>query len=108
MYHFAILALIALATIKVVDFVGDNVPQLHGLRTPLTFFTTVVTVIVLDYSVFAGWGVAVDNADFGVWVTGFMAAGMTVPWRAVFGYLTHDRATSDETLGDHTSLRRAA
>ena len=29
-------------------------------------------------------------------------------WRAVFAYLTHDHATRDETLGEHTSLHRAA
>ena len=38
-----------------------------------------------------------------------MVAGMTVPWRAVFGYLTHDRAASDETLGQHSPMiKRAA
>lgn len=108
MYHFAILALLALATVKVVDFLADNVPGLHNLRSPLTFVTSVVTVIVLDYSVFEGWAIAVDNADFAVWVTGFMVAGMTVPWRAIFGYLTHDRATSDETLGEHTPVLHKA
>ena len=34
---------------------------------------------------------------------------MTVPWRAVFGFLTHDRATGDETLGQHSPMiKRAA
>ena len=36
---------------------------------------------------------AVDSHDVGVWITGFMVAGGTSAWRAVFGYLTHDRAT---------------
>ena len=43
-----------------------------------------------------------------MWVTGFVVAGMTVPWRALFGYLTHDRAAADETLGEHTPKVRAA
>jgi hypothetical protein len=33
-------------------------------------------------------------------------AGVTVPWRAVFGWLTHDRATGDESLGEHTPIMR--
>jgi hypothetical protein len=33
---------------------------------------------------------------------------MTVPWRALFAYLTHDRATADETLGEHAPRVRAA
>ena len=37
------------------------------------------------------------------------AARLTVPWRAVFGYLTHDRAASDETLGHRSPMiKRAA
>jgi hypothetical protein len=42
-------------------------------------------------------------------MTGFAVAGVTVAWRALFAYLTHDRATLDETLGEnHTQLHRAA
>jgi hypothetical protein len=40
-------------------------------------------------------------------VTGFVVAGLTVPWRALFGYLTHDRAASDESLGENTHIRAA-
>ena len=43
-----------------------------------------------------------------VWMTGFMVAGCTVAWRAMFAWLTHDRAEGDETLGVHGTLRRAA
>jgi hypothetical protein len=109
MYHFAIVALMALAVLKVVDFVTDNVDQLHRFRSLLTIALGVLTVMWLDYSLFDGFGIAVNDRDAGVWVTGFIVAGMTVPWRAVFGYLTHDRATGDETLGQHTPMiKRAA
>ncbi len=107
MYDFAVLALLALAVVKVVDFVCELV-DIKGLRTPLTFVAGIGLALLLDYSMFAGWDVAIRDADAGTWITGFVIAGMTVPWRAVFGWLTHERAAGDETLGEHASLHRAA
>ena len=108
MYDFAIVALLALGTVKVVDFLADGVPRLQAWKSLLTFAAAVGVVVALDYSLFASFGIAVRNATLGTWITGFMVAGATVGWRAVFAYLTHDRATSDETLGEHRPLRRAA
>ena len=108
MYNFAVVALLALATVKLVDFLSDSVGSLHRMRSVLTFVFGIGAVWALDYSLFDGFGIQVRNHDTGVWMTGFMVAGMTVPWRALFGYLTHDRATKDETLGEHLSIRRAA
>lgn len=108
MYDFAIVALLALATVKLVDFLGDAIPSLKQLRSVLTFVAAVGAVLALDYTLFGGWGVAVKDRATGVWITGFMVAGLTVAWRAVFAYLTHDRAERDETLGDHRALRKAA
>ena len=108
MYDFAIVALLALATLKLVDFLSEAVRQLRSLRTLLTFVIAIGATVALDYSVFAGWGISIRNSDLGTWVTGFAVAGMTVPWRALFGYLTHDRAAADETLGEHTPKVRAA
>jgi hypothetical protein len=106
-YDFAILALLALAVVKVVDFVCELLGR-SGLRSPLTFVAGVGVALLLDYSMFAGWDVAIRDADMGTWVTGFAIAGMTVPWRALFSWLSGDRATRDETLGEHVPLRRAA
>ncbi len=108
MYEFAIVALLALGTVKLVDFLSDYITPLKAWRSLLTFIAAVGVVVALDYSLFAGFGTEVRNETLGVWVTGFMVAGMTVAWRAVFGYLTHDRATRDETLGEHQPLRKAA
>jgi hypothetical protein len=108
MYDFAVVALLALATLKLVDFLSEAVPQLQRWRSLLTFVIAVGATLALDYSVFTGWGVAIRNETLGTWVTGFAVAGMTVPWRALFGYLTHDRAAADETLGEHTPKVRAA
>jgi hypothetical protein len=108
MYTFAVVALLALATVKLVDFLGDNVPVLHRMRSLMTFIIGIAAVLVLDWSMFDGFQTGIDDRDLGVWITGFCVAGMTVPWRAVFGYLTHDHAMSDETLGHHSPLRKVA
>ena len=109
MYHFALVALMALAVLKVVDVLTDNVEALQRFRSLLTIAFGVGIVLWLDYSIFEGWNIAIEDRDTGLWLTGFMVAGMTVPWRAVFGYLTHDRATGDETLGHHSPMiKRAA
>jgi hypothetical protein len=110
MYDFAIVALLALAVIKVVDVIVDLVKrdEMPFLRSVLTFVGSIGAVWLLDYSLFEGFGVAIRDRAVGVWLTGFAVAGLTVVWRALFGYLTHDRATVDETLGEHHPLRRAA
>ena len=109
MYHFALVALLALAVFKVVDVLTDNVEALQRFRSLLTIGLGVGAVLWLDYSLFDGFGVAIDDRDAGLWITGFIVVGMTVPWRAVFGYLTHDRAASDETLGSRSPMiKRAA
>lgn len=104
MYHFAVVALLALGTLKLVDFLSENVPGFDKTRSLLTFIGGVAAVLILDYSLFEGWGVDVRDRATGVWVTGFIVAGATVPWRAMFGYLTHDKAASDETLGEHKPM----
>jgi len=108
MYDFAIDALLALGTVKVVDFLADNVSPSRTWKSLVTFIAAVGVVVALDYSLFRGFEIAVRNETLGVWITGFMVAGATVGWRAIFGWLTHDRATRDETLGEHRPLRRAA
>lgn len=109
MYDFAVIVVLALATVKVVDFLSDNVVGLKRLASLLTFVGALGAVWLLNYSLFERWAIDVRNHAIGVWVTGFLVAGMTVPWRAVFSYLTHNKAEIDETLGDHSkSLRPAA
>ena len=108
MYAFAVVALLALGTLKLVDYLTDAVEPLRQLRSLLTFVIAVAVTVVLDFSIFKAWGISIDNDGIGPWVTGFMVAGMTVPWRALFAYLTHDRATTDETLGDHPHIARVA
>ncbi len=108
MYTFAVIALLALATVKLVDFVADNIGGLSRFRSLLTFVAAIGAVWALDYSLFDGFAIDIRDRDLGVWITGFVVAGLTVPWRALFAWLTHEKAMGDETLGDHTSMRSVA
>jgi len=108
MYDFAVLALLALAVVKVVDFLTDSLAPLDRMRSVLTFLGGFGAVWALDYSIFDAYGISVRSHASGVWMTGFMVCGATIAWRALFAWLTHDRAAGDETLGMHTGLRKAA
>jgi hypothetical protein len=107
MYQFAIVALLALAVVKVVDFIDGAIPAVSGFRSVLTFVFGIASVWALDYSLFDGFGVATRNRNMAMVMTGFIIAGLTVPWRALFGYMTHDRAAGDETLGGSSHMRAA-
>ena len=107
MYQFAIVALLALAVVKVVDFIDGAIPAVSGFRSVLTFVFGIASVWALDYSLFDGFGVATRNRNMSMVMTGFIVAGLTVPWRALFGYMTHDRAAGDETLGGSSHMRAA-
>ncbi|SRR6266508_4868107 len=106
MYQFAVMALLALATVKLVDFVCDNVTAIERFRSLLTYVVGVGAVVWLDLNLFAEWDIAIRDDTLGVWLTGFVVTGMTVPWRAAFRWLTHDQATGDESLGDHMGFLR--
>ena len=108
MYTFAIVCLLALATVKLVDFLADNLDIARRMRSLLTFAVAVGAVWLLDWSMFEGFGTDIRDRDLGMWMTGFLVAGMTVPWRALFGFLTHDRSAGDEVLGHHAPIRKVA
>lgn len=109
MYQFAVLALLALATVKVIDFVCDNLAFIERFRSLLTYVVAIGVVVWLDFSVFTEWDIGIRNDTLGTWITGFIVTGLTVPWRAAFRWLTHDKATGDESLGEHMGfLRKAA
>ena len=61
MYDFAIVALLALATLKLVDFLTDAVPQLRNLRSLATFVIGVGATVLIDYSLFRGFGIGIRN-----------------------------------------------
>lgn len=98
-YHFAIVALLALATYKTVEFVlglikmDDN----STIKTFVALGTGILATELLDYSVFAGWGISIREAWMGPFFTGLMVGALTYVWPSavdsVVG-LTH-RGSSD-------------
>ncbi len=110
MYTFAVIALVALAVLKLVDFLVEyvGVSERGGLRSLLTFALAVGGVWLMDFNLFTEWGLSLRDDTTGMWMTGLIVAGFTVAWRAAFGYLTHDLATRDESLGAHRELKKVA
>jgi hypothetical protein len=108
MYPFAIIALLALASVKLVDFVCDNVEPIERFRSLLTYVAAIGAVVWLDFSLFAEWNIEIRDADLGTWMTGFVVTGLTIPWRAAFRWLTHDQATGDESLGESRNILHKA
>src|SRR5437588_10081091 len=99
MYQFAIVALLALAVVKLVDFIDGAIPALSGFRSLLTFVFGIASVWALDYSLFDGFGIATRNRNIAMVTTGFIVAGMTVAWRALVGSMAPDRAAAGEAPG---------
>lgn len=86
MYEFAVVALLGLATLKVVDLVSELVPGLAKVRTLTTFTLALVAVIALDYSVFQGFGIAVRENWVGTVITGLIVGSLASAWQALLGY----------------------
>ena len=65
MYTFVIIALLALATVKLVDMLCDYVAVLRPMRSLLTFVVAIGGVWALDFSMFEGWNTAIRDRDVG-------------------------------------------
>jgi hypothetical protein len=104
MYNFAIVALLGLAIYKTVDFVlgllGIELPT--AIKTFVTLGLGVVATELLDYSVFAAWGVKVRTTWMGPFFTGLMVGAMTYVWHATLGYVSRASGGKEETTGSRT------
>ena len=87
MYEFAVVALLGLATLKVVDLLTELVPGIARVRTLATFALAVVAVVALDYSVFSGFGIPVREDWMGTVLTGLIVGSLAGAWQAVLAYL---------------------
>src|SRR5436190_1665446 len=96
MYTFAIVALMALAVVKLVDFLVDFLPETRGMRTILTFVLALGAMWLLDYSMFEGFGVTVRNEAMGIWMTGFI-----VPAARELGEQAGDALRRGDAALDH-------
>lgn len=87
MHDFLITILLGLALFKIVDLVEDFVPGLTKFHTLVTLAVAVAGVYAIDYSLFRGYEVALRESYMGLWATGFIVAGTTSVWRAMFHWL---------------------
>ena len=78
MYDFAIVALLGLAIWKAVGMVLGfvNVETTSAVKAFITLGLGVVAALTLQYSLFAGWGVAIGNETYGQIITGLIAGSM--------------------------------
>lgn len=104
MYHFAIVALLGLAVYKTTEFVlGILGIELRGaIKTFVTLALGVVATELLDYSVFAGWGITVRESWMGPLFTGLMVGAMTYVWHEALGYIASSRRSGDAASDQRT------
>jgi len=112
MYHFAIVALLGLALWKFVGmllgFAGAKDAPSH-IRAFVALGLGVVTAYLLDYSVFAGWGIAVRESWMGLVATGLILGGMTYFVHATIGLIeAYGRRNRDEAREIERRAPRAA
>ena len=102
MYDFAVVALLGLAVFKLVDLLESVVPPLRRMHALVALGLGVVAALVLDYSVFRGFGITLRNDTLGIWATGLMIGGMGTVWRAALAWIGW---SEDETF-EHRPARR--
>jgi hypothetical protein len=109
MYHFAIVALLGLACWKFVGMlIGFIKTDLDAsVRAFLTLGIGVVMTELLDYSVFAGWGVTFRDSWMGPAFTGLVVGSMAYVWHYSLGVVeAYGRRNRDEAR--EIEHRRAA
>lgn len=87
MHDFVVLIFLGLAVFKIVDVLEELIPDVTKMHTLVTLVLALVGVYALDYSMFAGYDIALRDGDMGVWVTGLFVFGTTSLWRAVLHWL---------------------
>lgn len=88
MHDFAIVALLALAAYKTVDFLTGLLGKSDATtRLMVTVAMGIVFTEVLDYSVFAAWGIGVRETWMGPVFTGLIVAGLAYAWHEVLGFI---------------------
>jgi hypothetical protein len=73
-YEFAIVVLLGVGSFKVIDMLSEYV-DLSKIHTLLTIALGVAVAWVLDFSLFAAWGIDVRSEALGYVGTGIMIAG---------------------------------
>lgn len=111
MYHFAIVALLGLAAWKVtgllLGLMGKEVSS--TIKAAVTLAVGVISAEILDYSVFAGWGVTFRDAWMGPVFTGLIVGSMAYVWHNLLGLLeAYGRHHRDQAREIENRTPRAA
>ena len=100
MHDFTVVVLMGLALWKVVDLLEDLIPGLTKFHNLVTIVLGVAGAVAMDYSMFSGYHIALRSSSMGTWLTGFVIAGSTSAWRAIFHWFGSNE-------GDAPELRHA-
>ena len=107
MHHFAIVALLGLAVYKTGEFIfgllgmdDDRIRLLGNLALGI------IATEVLDYSVFAAWGISVRAAWMGPVFTGLFVGAMSYVWPGVVAVVSHYTGSGSGDV-DHRTPRAA-
>ena len=72
------------------------------LAAVVTFALAIGAAVALDFSVFAGYDIAVRETWMGTWGTGLIIGSLATVWQALFGFLG---ASGRETPVEHRDTR---
>ncbi len=100
MYEFAVITLLGLVALKVTDLVLENVPGLDRIRTLFIFALGIVFALVLDFSLFEGYGIAVREAWMGTIGTGLVIGSLSSAWSALLGWFGTTSVGTDTKVGN--------
>ena len=111
MYVFGLMALLGLAVLGAAGIVN----RFLDLATEAWAFMMVALGVgaawLLDFNLFAAWGIGSRNAAIGVTVTGLLIGGVAWFWRSILGVLAGTtRKVTDQavTMERDRHLRRVA
>ena len=97
MYEFGITMLLGLALVTVVNLASEHLPSIDRFRSAVTVLLAVGGAYMLDFSLFAGFGVELREAWMGPVMTGLIIAGSTTVWQAVLGWLGYEKPARSES-----------
>ena len=100
MHEFAVVTLLGLVALKVTDLVLENVPGFDRIRTLFIFALGIVFALALDFSLFAGYDIAVREGWMGTVGTGLVIGSLSSAWAALLGWFGTTTAAGHKPAGN--------
>ena len=104
----SVVVLMGLALWKVVDLLEDLLPGMARFHNLATIVLGVAAAVAIDFSMFSGFHVVLRESWMGMWATGFVIAGTTSAWRALFHWLGSNEGEAPEVRHAGRGPRRMA